>query len=620
MNDLFYGYSETNAPTIINTTFKFRRGTAKDWTDVNPVLAEGEPGVETDTLKLKIGNGTSAWQDLPYLTGESSDPESIFIYNAILVVEDLPEIGNEESLYKVAATQKLYYWDNNKGEFICLNYEFVDTDTNTDNIVLVEELPAQGEENLLYKLPDQSFYYWNSTSQAFEPLVPDIIPEVEVKGGIEVVDTVAELPLEGASDMLYKVLENELVYTWNSSTGTYESLAATIIPPEVEAKESLIVVDSVSDLPETGESDMLYKVLEDEQVYTWNASTSSYKTLSSGVVESKRYIEVVSSFGALPEIGENDVLYKTNDTQLLYMWNNVTKIFQLLGQGSGPVVPSEGYNITLQNASDSRIFVALEGDPVSISFRYASVDQDGMNDGPGIGTLIVNQVKKATIAVQQKLNTLDITKYLTLGENSIELIVENSESKTKSLTYQIEIINLSLSTNVKDMGIYSGEVEFAFVITGAGTKTVHYVMDGEEIDSEVLTNTQKLAHTYKIPEQPAGDHIFEVYADMEVDNMEVSSNTLTLGMMYVNDHMVNTYILTNFTQEKAIQGEVITVPYLVYNPFNETSTVTLKIYNEDGSIYSTKELLVDQTVQSWVVQDYPVGNIKLELFSPSETG
>jgi hypothetical protein len=149
---------------------------------------------------------------------------------------------------------------------------------------------------------------------------------------------------------------------------------------------------------------------------------------------------------------------------------------------------------------DSRIFVALEGNPVSISFRYASIDQDGMNDGPGIGTLIVNQVKKATVAIPQKVNTLEITKYLSLGENSVELIVKNSENKTKSLTYQIEVINLSLSTNFKPMGIYSGETEFAFVITGAGTKTVHYVMDGKEIDSEILTNTQKLAHTYKIPE------------------------------------------------------------------------------------------------------------------------
>ena len=331
-------------------------------------------------------------------------------------------------------------------------------------------------------------------------------------------------------------------------------------------------------------------------------------------------MKIVETFGDLPEIGENNMLYKTNNTQLLYIWNNNTHIYQLLGQGGGSDTPKEGYNITLQNASDSRIFVALQGDPVSIAFRYASIDQDGMNDGPGIGTLYVNQIKKATIAIQQKLNTLDITKYLALGENNVEIIVENSENKTKSLTYQIEIINLSLSTNFKEMGLYSGEIEFAFVITGAGAKTVHYIMDGKEINNEELTNTQKLAHTYKIPEQAAGDHIFEVYADMEVNNMTVTSNTLTLGMMYVNDNMVNTYILTNFTQKNAIQGEVITVPYLVYNPFNETSIVTLKVYNEDETLYSEKELYVDQTVQNWVLQDYPTGSIKLELFSSSETG
>ena len=45
-----------------------RRGTASQWTTSNPVLAEGEMGVETDTLKVKIGNGTTAWTSLPYFT------------------------------------------------------------------------------------------------------------------------------------------------------------------------------------------------------------------------------------------------------------------------------------------------------------------------------------------------------------------------------------------------------------------------------------------------------------------------------------------------------------------------------------------------------------------------
>ena len=43
-----------------------RRGLAADWASVNPILAGGEPGLETDTNKFKFGNGIDHWNDLPY--------------------------------------------------------------------------------------------------------------------------------------------------------------------------------------------------------------------------------------------------------------------------------------------------------------------------------------------------------------------------------------------------------------------------------------------------------------------------------------------------------------------------------------------------------------------------
>lgn len=48
------------------TQIKIRRDTAANWTSINPTLSLGEPGLETDTLKIKYGNGTSAWRDLSY--------------------------------------------------------------------------------------------------------------------------------------------------------------------------------------------------------------------------------------------------------------------------------------------------------------------------------------------------------------------------------------------------------------------------------------------------------------------------------------------------------------------------------------------------------------------------
>jgi hypothetical protein len=46
-----------------------RRDTSTNWTSNDPVLASGEPGFETDTGKMKVGNGTTTWQSLGYFQG-----------------------------------------------------------------------------------------------------------------------------------------------------------------------------------------------------------------------------------------------------------------------------------------------------------------------------------------------------------------------------------------------------------------------------------------------------------------------------------------------------------------------------------------------------------------------
>jgi hypothetical protein len=548
------------------------------------LLEQGEPGFAYDTNELKIGDGVRHWNDLPLLTGEPIPP--IAESSNLTVVESLPVEGENDLIYKIDSTQKLYIWNNENKSY----QEIGEKQENVDNIIIVDSLPEFGLDNIIYKVNStQQFYFWNNLTNSFNDFI-STNTEI-IQNGIKVVD---ELIAPGDENVLYKVSSTQELYMWNSLNSSYE----TLIQPtgEVVVEKAIIVVETFNSLPLIGANDLIYKVNDTQTLYIWNNLENIYEEVAAeGKPEDVPVggIIVVENFESLPEIGANDSLYKINSTQKIYIWNSLLNVYQELGQGGGGDTPQEGYVITLQNASDSRIFAALEGDTVNIAFRYASVDADGLNDGPGIGTLIVNQVKKANIAIQQKLNTLDITKYLALGANSVELIVENSENKTKTLTYQIEIISLSLSTKFKEMDIYTSDTDFAFVITGAGTKTVHYVMDGKEIDSEVLTNTTKLAHTYKIPMQTAGDHIFEVYADMEVNNMEVTSNTITLGMMYVTDTMVDTFILSNFTQKTSTQGEIITIPYLVYNPFNETSEVTLTILQENREVYFEKTLYVD---------------------------
>jgi hypothetical protein len=46
-----------------------RRDSSINWETQNPVLLSGEPGYETDTGKLKIGDGASQWLSLNYYMG-----------------------------------------------------------------------------------------------------------------------------------------------------------------------------------------------------------------------------------------------------------------------------------------------------------------------------------------------------------------------------------------------------------------------------------------------------------------------------------------------------------------------------------------------------------------------
>jgi hypothetical protein len=49
--------------------FQFRRDTAANWTSEDPILLAGEMGLETDTDKFKIGDGSTAWTGIAYSSG-----------------------------------------------------------------------------------------------------------------------------------------------------------------------------------------------------------------------------------------------------------------------------------------------------------------------------------------------------------------------------------------------------------------------------------------------------------------------------------------------------------------------------------------------------------------------
>lgn len=67
------------ATKTIKGKIQSRIDTASNWSNKNPVLLAGEIGIESDTYRLKAGDGSTSWNNLPYLRGPAETNVSVSI-------------------------------------------------------------------------------------------------------------------------------------------------------------------------------------------------------------------------------------------------------------------------------------------------------------------------------------------------------------------------------------------------------------------------------------------------------------------------------------------------------------------------------------------------------------
>lgn len=105
------------------TRIQFFRGTASQWASANPVLAQGQPGYEIDTGKLKIGNGSTDWNSLPYSTDPTYLANLLDIGTGYTVVTDnndiVSAIAEVDSALAALSTGFVFKgdWDASAGAF-----------------------------------------------------------------------------------------------------------------------------------------------------------------------------------------------------------------------------------------------------------------------------------------------------------------------------------------------------------------------------------------------------------------------------------------------------------------------------------------------------------------------
>jgi hypothetical protein len=96
----------------LSIQIQFRRDLSENWTAKDPVLASGEPGFETDTGKLKIGDGVSSWSQLQEFSGGSGSGSVLNFRGTVNSEESLPLSGNSSGdAFLVSSSYDVYIWD-----------------------------------------------------------------------------------------------------------------------------------------------------------------------------------------------------------------------------------------------------------------------------------------------------------------------------------------------------------------------------------------------------------------------------------------------------------------------------------------------------------------------------
>ena len=153
------------ATNSVKVTLQIRHDTASNWITRNPVLAQGEYGLEADTFLIKIGDGIRDWEHLPYLNKLDASYFKLLSDGSLTFSDDFK---NDIDALKAAAGQAIEHLtitDPPVNDTDAVNKKYVDdkvAEAAGLKRMVVDVLPdaATADLNAMYMVPSQSGNYY----------------------------------------------------------------------------------------------------------------------------------------------------------------------------------------------------------------------------------------------------------------------------------------------------------------------------------------------------------------------------------------------------------------------------------------------------------------------------
>lgn len=333
--------------------------------------------------------------------------------------------------------------------------------------------------------------------------------------------------------------------------------------------------------------------------------TDNHALLRNRDAQDQHPIEAITNLR--PELDNRfDDAYVEKGYLILCKGEDTYKLGPFAGGGGGSGGGGNNAVLTFSNTTGWVYKTLAQNSDCILKATWSSLE-DSMPTGSGILTVKVGGVVKYMENVGQGQVSVNVAEYLSAGSNTVKMSISDVYENTRTITFTIQIVALVLTSTFDSLAVYNSAIPFVYTPIGAVSKTVHILLDGQEIGSETITESGR-QQTYIIPAQPHGSHSLMAYFEAEVDGDMVSSNVLYYDIICVEEGHTEPIIASTFRNNTAEQYIGFTIPYLVYDPVHIVTAVDL---------YANGELLrtisVDRTVQQWAYQPQTIGELALEI-------
>ena len=479
------------------------------------------------------------------------------------------------------------------------------------NLVFVDELPASGQPNNIYMVPNTSgtgyekwwwikdennVYKWDVFGGSATLVVDDLEEVTTPDADIDYIVKISSSPVKYA---LYKYINESWVIIDAGNSAAINTIQSTLNSQNTRLTNAETTINGMrNNVASVTEGDSAGIVVTDN-----NGTSTQVDTKDSRLGDVLR---------AVAEIEQNEngftVTYTDNDTDTI----------EIQGGGGGGQTSGE---VKINYVDGVNSIQCIYGDDVTISYEFSAKDDGGDTVGDGsIATWYVKGVKKATSVANNGTNTFNIGPYLSAGNNDVRVSITvntgGATPVTKTKPWTVNAINMYVDWTYNDTTINS---EDTFILywkpIGSIAKTTHFVFDGDTEHEVTYTPSNPVVSTQQNLEFESlshGHHMVEVYLTAELnDGTEIQSASVFHDMIFVDGVSTAPVVATSFVDTNVLQYDTVQIPFVVYDPESPiaASSVTLAV---GGTTVSTLTN-VDGSVHYWNYSPTTTGTVVLTI-------